>query len=59
MTDILQNISLAALRFAMGMMNPALTRIGGETVSLTFITGTSRTRRHFALALEKTPASGL
>jgi uncharacterized membrane protein YoaK (UPF0700 family) len=31
---------IAILSVAMGMMNPALARVGGESVGLTFVTGT-------------------
>jgi uncharacterized membrane protein YoaK (UPF0700 family) len=34
------NRSLPMLSVAMGMINPAVSRIGGERVSLTFVTGT-------------------
>ncbi len=50
------NVSIAVLSFAMGMLNPTLTHIGGESVSLTFVTGTlSRIGHHLALAVSKVP----
>jgi uncharacterized membrane protein YoaK (UPF0700 family) len=42
---------IAMLSLAMGMMNPALTKIGAESVSITFMTGTlSRIGGHLAAA---------
>lgn len=42
---------VAILSLAMGLLNPALSKIGGETVSLTFVTGTlSRLGGHLAAA---------
>ena len=37
--DIFKTLNIAALAFGMGMVNPALSRIGSEAVSLTFVTG--------------------
>ncbi len=49
-------VNIAALGFGMGMVNPALSRIGSEAVSLTFVTGTlSRIGNHLALALRRAP----
>ena len=40
------------LSVAMGMINPAVTRIGGEPVSLTFVTGTlNKMANHLALGV--------
>ncbi len=45
-------VDVALLSFAMGMVNPMLPKIGGESVSLTFMTGTlSRIGGHLGLAL--------
>jgi uncharacterized membrane protein YoaK (UPF0700 family) len=42
---------IAMLSLAMGMMNPALSKVGAESVSLTFVTGTlSRVGGHLAAA---------
>jgi len=54
----LRNIPLeiALLCLAMGMVNPALTKIGAEPVSLTFMTGTlSRIGGHLASAAQRMP----
>jgi uncharacterized membrane protein YoaK (UPF0700 family) len=54
-----KNVSIAALSFGMGMVNPAISRIGSEAVSLTFVTGTlSRIGNHLALGLRGVPVSG-
>lgn len=51
-----KNLNIAALSFGMGLVNPALSQIGAETVSLTFMTGTlSRIGSHLALALKRAP----
>jgi len=45
------NLQILLLAIAMGMTNPALSKIGGESVSLTFVTGTlSRIGGHLASA---------
>jgi uncharacterized membrane protein YoaK (UPF0700 family) len=45
-------VDVALLSFAMGLVNPMLPKIGGESVSLTFMTGTlSRIGGHLGLAL--------
>jgi uncharacterized membrane protein YoaK (UPF0700 family) len=51
-------VQIASLALAMGMVNPALTKIGAEPVSLTFMTGTlSRVGAHLAAAARrKSPA---
>jgi uncharacterized membrane protein YoaK (UPF0700 family) len=47
---------IAMLSLAMGMMNPALSKVGGEAVSLTFVTGTlNRIGSHLAAAAERKP----
>jgi uncharacterized membrane protein YoaK (UPF0700 family) len=47
---------IAMLSLAMGMMNPALSKVGAEAVSLTFVTGTlSRIGGHFAAAAGRKP----
>lgn len=47
---------IAMLSLAMGMMNPALSKIGAEPVSLTFMTGTlNRIGSHLADAVRRTP----
>ena len=54
--SMLKTVNIAGLGFAMGMINPALSHIGAEAVSLTFMTGTlSRIGGHFALALRRAP----
>jgi uncharacterized membrane protein YoaK (UPF0700 family) len=50
--------AIAAISFAMGVMNSALSRVGAQSVSLTFVTGTlSRVGAHLALALRRAPLS--
>jgi len=47
---------IALLALAMGMMNPALSKVGAESVSLTFVTGTlSRIGGHLAAAAGRKP----
>src|SRR6202140_1195183 len=47
---------IAMLGLAMGMMNPALSKAGAESVSLTFVTGTlSRVGGHLAAAAGRKP----
>src|SRR5271167_3231854 len=47
---------IAMLSLAMGMMNPALSKVGAESVSLTFVTGTlSRVGGHLAVAAGRKP----
>ena len=49
-------VEIAMLAVAMGMMNPALSKIGGESVSLTFVTGTlHRIGGHLAAAAGRQP----
>jgi uncharacterized membrane protein YoaK (UPF0700 family) len=50
--------AIAAISFAMGIMNSALSRVGAQSVSLTFVTGTlSRVGSHLALAARRAPLS--
>src|ERR1700690_1532927 len=47
---------IALLSLAMGMMNPALSKVGAESVSLTFVTGTlNRIGGHLAAAAWRAP----
>ena len=49
-------VHIAIASFAMGVMNTALSHVGAQSVSLTFVTGTlSRVGSHFALALKRAP----
>lgn len=49
-------IHIAVVSFAMGAMNTALSRVGSQSVSLTFVTGTlSRLGMHLALAVKRAP----
>jgi uncharacterized membrane protein YoaK (UPF0700 family) len=51
-------VHIAAASFAMGAMNSALSRIGAQSVSLTFVTGTlSRVGSHLALAVRRASLS--
>jgi len=55
----LKSVDIALLSFAMGMANPVLPKIGGESISLTFMTGTlSRIGGHLGLALIGAPVPG-
>jgi uncharacterized membrane protein YoaK (UPF0700 family) len=48
--------AIASISFAMGIMNSALSRVGAQSVSLTFVTGTlSRIGSHLALAARREP----
>jgi uncharacterized membrane protein YoaK (UPF0700 family) len=50
---------IALLCLAMGMMNPALSEVGKESVSLTFVTGTlNRMGGHLASAVARKPLLG-
>jgi uncharacterized membrane protein YoaK (UPF0700 family) len=50
---------IAMLAVAMGMMNPALSMVGTESVSLTFVTGTlNRIAAHLAAAAGRKPLPG-
>jgi uncharacterized membrane protein YoaK (UPF0700 family) len=49
---------IAMLSLTMGMMNPALSKVGAESVSLTFVTGTlNRIGGHLAAAVGRKPLS--
>src|SRR5258705_9920393 len=49
-------IHIAVASLAMGVMNTALSRVGAQSVSLTFVTGTlNRLGTHFALAVKRSP----
>jgi uncharacterized membrane protein YoaK (UPF0700 family) len=53
------NLGVALLSFGMSMLNPALSQVGSESVSLTFVTGTlSRIGNHLALAAKRAPVPG-
>jgi uncharacterized membrane protein YoaK (UPF0700 family) len=52
-------VGIAVISFAMGAMNAALSRVGAQSVSLTFVTGTlSRIGMHLALAFSHAPLPG-
>ena len=56
-----KTISIALLSLGMGMVNPALSQVGAESVSMTFMTGTlNRIGSHLAAAFKgsQLPASG-
>jgi uncharacterized membrane protein YoaK (UPF0700 family) len=49
-------VGIAVISFAMGAMNTALSRVGAESVSLTFVTGTlTKLAVHLALAVRHAP----
>jgi uncharacterized membrane protein YoaK (UPF0700 family) len=49
-------VGMATLSVAMGLMNTALSRVGAQPVSVSFVTGTlSRIGTHLALALTRAP----
>jgi uncharacterized membrane protein YoaK (UPF0700 family) len=49
---------IATLGLAMGFMNTALSRVGGQPVNLVFVTGTlSAMAQHLALAVKRAPVS--
>jgi uncharacterized membrane protein YoaK (UPF0700 family) len=49
-------VGMATLSVAMGLMNTALSHVGGQPVSLTFVTGTlGRIGTHLALAVTRAP----
>jgi uncharacterized membrane protein YoaK (UPF0700 family) len=49
-------VGMATLSVAMGLMNTTVSRVGAQSVSLTFVTGTlSRMGTHLALALTRAP----
>ena len=50
---------IAVVSFAMGLMNSAVTRIGGQNVNIAFVTGTlAQFGRHLASALRREPLHG-
>jgi len=52
-------VGIAMITLAMGMMNTTLSQIGGEAVSLTFVTGDlARIARHLAMAIIRAPVQG-
>jgi uncharacterized membrane protein YoaK (UPF0700 family) len=52
-------VGIAVIALAMGMMNTTLSQVGGETVSLTFVTGDlARIARHLAMAIIRAPVQG-
>ena len=52
-------VNIAVLGIATGLLNPALSRVGSESISITFVTGTlSRLGRHLALAAKGAPLAG-
>jgi uncharacterized membrane protein YoaK (UPF0700 family) len=51
-------LHIAAISFSMGLMNTAVSRVGAQSVNLTFVTGTlSRLGMHLALAVKQAPLS--
>jgi uncharacterized membrane protein YoaK (UPF0700 family) len=56
---IWKTIQIAVLALGIGMVNPALSQIGAEAVSITFMTGNvGRIASHLALALKGSPVPG-
>jgi uncharacterized membrane protein YoaK (UPF0700 family) len=54
--ESLKMVNIVVLSIATGLLNPALSRVGSESVSITFVTGTlSRLGRHLALAARGIP----
>jgi uncharacterized membrane protein YoaK (UPF0700 family) len=52
-------VGIALISLAMGMMNTTLSQVGGEAVSLTFVTGDlARIARHLAMAIIRAPVPG-
>jgi uncharacterized membrane protein YoaK (UPF0700 family) len=52
----LKDLSIALLTLAMGMMTQAMSHVGAEAVSVTFVTGMlNKIGNHLALALRKAP----
>jgi uncharacterized membrane protein YoaK (UPF0700 family) len=52
-------VAIAVVALAMGMMNTTLSEVGGEAVSLTFVTGDlARIARHLAMAIIRAPVQG-
>ena len=54
--SLASGVGIATLSLAMGMMNTALSRVGAQSVSLTFVTGTlNNIGTHLALAVKRAP----
>ena len=52
-------LAIAATSLAMGMMNATQSQVGGQSVSLTFVTGDlARIARHLAMAILRAPVQG-
>jgi uncharacterized membrane protein YoaK (UPF0700 family) len=52
-------VEIAVISLAMGMMNTTLSQVGGQAVSLTFVTGDlARIARHLAMAIIRAPVEG-
>jgi uncharacterized membrane protein YoaK (UPF0700 family) len=52
-------VGIAGITLAMGMMNTTLSQVGGQAVSLTFVTGDlARIARHLAMAIIQAPVQG-
>lgn len=58
--DILASwLEVTLLAFAMGMMNPTVTRVGGQSVGLGYVTGTlNSAAQSLALAVRRQPVPG-
>ena len=57
-TRLTELCQIAIVSIAMGIMNSTVTRVGSESVSLTFVTGTlSKIGSHLALAWARAPVS--
>jgi uncharacterized membrane protein YoaK (UPF0700 family) len=55
-TPLNANLGIPILSLAMGMMNPTVSRVGSEPVSLTFVTGTlNKIGNHLALGVRHAP----
>jgi len=53
------NFAIPVIALAMGMMNTTLSQVGGQAVSLTFVTGDlARIGRHLAMAVIGSPVQG-
>ncbi len=54
--SLASGVGIATLSLAMGMMNTALSRVGAQSVNLTFVTGTlNNIGTHLALAVKRAP----
>lgn len=58
--DILPGwLEVTFLALAMGLMNPTVSKVGGQTVGLGYVTGTlNSAAEHLAMALRRQPLSG-